>query len=74
MQRIYGAWINRPWIGGQITKMHDYIFYSIAAILYFIIYLDLRRSEKNRKRHSTFLSAPIPIIGSFSDGVGFACA
>ena len=30
--------------------MHDYIFYSIAAILYFIIYLDVRRSDKKYKR------------------------
>jgi|GEM_PF-1940776 len=30
--------------------MHDYIFYSIAAIIAFIIYLDVRRSDKKYKR------------------------
>ena len=30
--------------------MHDYIFYSIAAVLYFIIYLDVRRSDKKLKK------------------------
>lgn len=34
-----------------ITKMHDYIFYSIAAILYFIIYPDVRRSDKKYKKN-----------------------
>jgi hypothetical protein len=33
-----------------ITKMHDYIFYSIAAVLYFIIYLDVRRSDNKLKK------------------------
>ena len=32
------------------NKMHDYIFYSIAAVLYFVIYLDVRRSDKKLKK------------------------
>jgi hypothetical protein len=37
--------------------MHDYIFYSIAAFLYFIIYLDVRRGDKKykRKKHPTMI-------------------
>jgi hypothetical protein len=31
-------------------KMHDYLFYSIAAVLYFIIFLDVRRSDKELKK------------------------
>ena len=30
--------------------MHDYLFYSIAAVLYFIIFLDVRRSDKKLKK------------------------
>ena len=31
-------------------KLHDYILYSTAAVLYFIIYLDLRRSDKKPRK------------------------
>jgi hypothetical protein len=31
-------------------KLHDYIFYSVAAVLYFIIYLDMRRSDKRLRK------------------------
>jgi hypothetical protein len=34
----------------EITEMHDYIFYSIAAIIGFIIYLDVRKSDQKLKK------------------------
>ena len=30
--------------------MHEYIFYTIAAIGYIIIYLDMRKGDKEHKR------------------------
>ena len=43
--------------------MHDYIFYSIAAIIGFVIYLDLRRSEKKHKSKSFHSMISLMLLG-----------
>ena len=46
--------------------MHDYIFYSIAAILAFVIYLDVRRSDKKYKRKKPLSMIWLMFLVSFN--------